>query len=80
MKSTINIPIPITIHHDPHKGEPSTRHSPKIQAYTDIQKLTLDELEITRMHPVFNYLPDDGVLEEVALEDAMDKQDNNGRR
>lgn len=67
MKSTINIPVPVTIHHNPHKGEAQTNHSPEIQPYTDIYKITLDELEITPTHPVFNYLPDDGVLEEVAL-------------
>ena len=73
LKSKITIPIPITIHHDPHKGEPRTNHSPVIPPYTDIQKLTLDESEITLTHPVFKYLPDDEILEEVALEDAMEE-------
>lgn len=76
MKSTINIPVPITIHHDPHKGEPATRQSPQIQPYTDIQKLTLNESEITPTHPVFNYLPDDEILEEVALGDANSQEED----
>ncbi len=74
MKSKIYIEVPITIYFTPYKAEPMTWHYPGCPPYVEIDEITDGEdNEITPTHPVFKYLPDDEILEEVALEDAMEE-------